>query len=207
MRVAGSITRYTLVAIIFHWVIALGIAALAVLGLVMAHVKLEPMRLFQLYQLHKSIGITVLLAAVLRLGWRLAHRPPPLPEAMAPLERTAARSVHLALYVALFALPLTGWALVSSSVLSIPTVLYGVIPWPDLPVLPTLADKAPIETVLKLVHAYGAYTLIALVGVHAAAALRHHFIIKDAVLIQMLPVLGRRHNTSGDAARMRENAQ
>ena len=207
MRVAGSVTRYTLVAIILHWVIALGIATLAVLGLVMAHVKLQPMRVFQLYQLHKSIGITVLAAAVLRLGWRLAHRPPPLPEAMAPLERTAARSAHLALYVALFALPLTGWALVSSSVLSIPTVLYGVIPWPDLPVLSTLADKAPVEAVLKAVHAYGAYALIALVGVHTAAALRHHFIIRDAVLVQMLPVLSRRPKTSAQAAQMRENVQ
>jgi len=207
MRVAGSVTRYTLVAIILHWVIALGIATLAVLGLVMAHVKLQPMRVFQLYQLHKSIGITVLAAAVLRLGWRLAHRPPPLPEAMAPLERTAARSAHLALYVALFALPLTGWALVSSSVLSIPTVLYGVIPWPDLPVLSTLADKAPVEAVLKVVHAYGAYALIALVGVHTAAALRHHFIIRDAVLVQMLPVLSRRPKTSAQAAQMRENVQ
>ena len=207
MREAGSKNRYTLVAIILHWVMALGIATLAVLGLVMAHVKLEPMRVFQLYQLHKSIGITVLAAAVLRLGWRLAHRPPPLPEAMAPLERTAARSVHLALYVALFALPLTGWALVSSSVLSIPTVLYGVIPWPDLPVLSTLADKAPVEAVLKVVHAYGAYALIALVGVHTAAALRHHFIIRDAVLVQMLPVLSRRPKTSAQAAQMRENVQ
>ncbi len=176
-----------MVAIILHWVMALGIAVLAVMGLVMVHLKLDPMRLFQLYQLHKSIGATVLLAAVLRLGWRLAHRPPPLPDAMPPIERTVAAGGHLALYCFLFVQPLTGWALASSSVLNIPTVLYGVVPWPDLPVLSTLKDKAPAEALLKLVHAYGAYALIALVGLHAAAALRHHFIVRDDVLTRMLP--------------------
>jgi cytochrome b561 len=192
MRPTRSTNRYTLVAIILHWVMALGIAALAIIGLVMVHAKLDPMRLFQLYQLHKSIGITVLLAAALRVGWRLAHRPPPLPDAMPATERTAAAGGHLMLYLLLFALPFTGWALVSSSVFNIPTVLYGVIPWPDLPVLSTLADKAPTEALLKVVHAYGAYGLIALVGLHAAAALRHHFIIKDDVLLRMLPVLPRK---------------
>lgn len=160
---------------------------LAIMGLVMVHVELAPARLFQIYQLHKSIGVTILLAAVVRLAWRLMHRPPPLPDTMESLEKTAAASGHLALYFFLFALPMTGWALVSASVFSLPTVLYGVILWPDLPVLPDLSDKAPVENLLKQVHAYGAYALIALVAVHAVAALRHHFILKDDVLTRMLP--------------------
>ncbi len=186
--------RYTVVAIILHWVMAIGIGLLAVMGLVMTHLKLDPMRLFQLYQLHKSIGVTVLLAAVVRLAWRLAHRPPELPESMPPLERAAASTGHLLLYGFLFGLPLTGWALVSVSVIAIPTVIFGVIPWPHLPVLSTLADKAPVEAVFKQVHAFGAYALLALVGGHAAAALRHHFIIRDDVLLRMLP---RRRRTTG----------
>jgi cytochrome b561 len=207
MSSAASPARYTRVAIFLHWVMALGVAVLAVMGLVMVHVKLNPMRMFQLYQLHKSIGVTVLLAAVLRLGWRLAHRPPALPAAMPALEQTAARGSHLLLYVALFGLPLTGWALVSSSVFNIPTVLYGVLPWPDLPVLSTLDNKAPVEAVLKAVHAYGAYALIGLVAVHAAAALRHHFITKDDVLVQMIPVLGRRPVPPEQGAPVRETVQ
>ena len=187
MRSDLSRGRYTLVAIALHWAMAIGIAILAVLGLVMAHVKLDPMRLFQLYQLHKSVGITVLLAAVLRLAWRLIHHPPALPASMPRLERKAASAAHVLLYGFLFGLPLTGWALVSVSVLAIPTVLYGVIPWPHLPILSTLPNKAPVEAVFKLVHAYGAYALIALVAGHAAAALRHHFIIHDDVLLRMLP--------------------
>ena len=196
-------TRYTVVAIVLHWTMALGIAALATMGLVMVHLKLDPMRQFQLYQLHKSIGITILLAAALRLGWRLAFRPPPLPDSMPPIERTAAAGSHLFLYLFLFALPFTGWALVSSSVFNIPTVLYGVVPWPDLPILPTLDNKAPVEAVLKHVHAYAAYALIGLVCIHAAAALRHHFIIKDDVLWRMLPVFPRRKAVA-ESARMKE---
>jgi cytochrome b561 len=199
-----STGRYTIVAVILHWVMALGIAMLAVIGLVMVHVKLDPMRLFQLYQFHKSVGVTVLLAAVLRLGWRLMHPPPPLPDSMPPIERTAAAGGHLLLYLFLFALPFTGWALVSSSVFNIPTVLYGVVPWPDLPVLSTLADKAPVEAVLKMVHSYGAYALIALIGLHVVAALRHHFIIKDDVLRRMLPVHPRQGKSAADPARMEE---
>ena len=195
--------RYTAVAIVLHWAMALGIAALATMGLVMVHLKLDPMRQFQLYQLHKSIGITILLAAALRLGWRLAFRPPPLPGSMPPVERAAAAGSHLLLYLFLFALPFTGWALVSSSVFNIPTVLYGVVPWPDLPILSTLDNKAPIEAVLKYVHAYTAYALIGLVCVHAGAALRHHFIIKDDVLWRMLPVFPRRKQAA-EPARMKE---
>ncbi len=204
MRPERSTPRYTAVAIFLHWVMALGILVLAVMGLTMTHLKLDPMRLFQFYQLHKSIGITVLLAAFLRLAWRLTHRPPELPAAMPRAEKAAAAGGHLLLYVFLFGLPLTGWALVSASVFDIPTVLYGVVPWPHLPVLSTLSDKAAAEALLKQIHAYGAYALIALVGVHAAAALRHHFVIGDDVLLRMLP---RRRSSSSQSARTEGQSQ
>ena len=192
--------RYTLVAIILHWVMALGILILAGIGLTMTHFNLAPLRLFQLYQLHKSIGLTILLAAIVRLAWRLAHRPPALPASMTRRARKAAEGGHYLLYFFLIALPLAGWALVSASVLDIPTVLYGVVPWPHLPILSSLDNKKPVEDALKLVHAYGAWALIALVVGHAGAALHHHFIVKDDVLRRMLP--GRRNlstplNTEG----------
>lgn len=172
---------------LLHWIMAIGIATLAVMGLAMTHLKLDPMRLFQLYQLHKSIGITVLLAAVLRLAWRMTHTPPALPDMMPQAEKLVAHGGHFALYLFLFGLPLTGWAFVSASVFDIPTVLYGVLPWPHFSVLSTLSDKAPADALLKQVHAWGAYALIAIVIGHAAAALRHHFILGDDVLLRMLP--------------------
>jgi cytochrome b561 len=183
----GSSGRYTSVAIILHWVMALGILALTGLGLVMVHSHLPLQRKFELYQLHKSLGITILLAALLRLGWRLLHKPPELPGHMPPLERAAAVGGHLVLYFYLFGLPLIGWAVVSASALNIPTFLYGVVPWPHLPVLSTLTNKAPVEAFLKHVHAFGAWTLIAIVAGHAGAALRHHFVNHDDVLLRMLP--------------------
>lgn len=170
---------------------ALGIAALVVIGLLMVHDDLAPDTMFRLYQLHKSIGVTVLLAAVVRLAWRLGHRPPPLPQTLPPGEKMAAHAGHIMLYAALFIIPITGWALVSSSVFDIPTVLYGLVPWPDLPVFSTLTDKAPVEAVLKTVHAYGAYALIALVALHIFAALRHQFLLRDNIMARMLPRWGK----------------
>ncbi|WP_198283308.1 cytochrome b [Sphingomonas sp. PAMC 26617] len=174
-------------AITLHWVIALGIIILVTMGLVMVHVDLASAKLFQLYQLHKSIGITVLILAVLRVVWRLTHRPPPLKIEMPVLERAAASSSHSLLYVLLLAQPITGWALVSASVLAIPTVLFGVIPWPDIPYFAALPNREAVGDVLKQVHAYGAYCFIAVVALHTAAALRHHFILRDDVLLRMLP--------------------
>src|SRR5262245_48002308 len=108
MRPDRSHPRYTVVAMILHWVMAAGIAALAVMGIIMVHTKLDSALLFELYQLHKSIGVTILLAGVLRLAWRLFHPPPQLPQSMPQVERMVAAGGHIGLYVLLFALPLTG---------------------------------------------------------------------------------------------------
>ena len=191
MRTVAAPRRYTLVAIVLHWLIALGILALLGLGLAMTRGSLPPMERFALYQWHKSVGITVLVLMALRVVWRLFHKPPPLPEAMPKAERRAAGLAHLALYGLLLAMPLVGWAMVSASPYNIPTVLYGTIPWPHLPVLPELPNKAAVEGVLKLAHSYGAWLLIALLILHVGAALRHHLVLRDDTLWRMLPVVPR----------------
>ncbi|RZK81532.1 MAG: cytochrome b, partial [Methylobacterium sp.] len=154
--VAPAPLRYTRVAIAFHWAIAALVLALLGIGLAMTHADLAPMRRFQLYQWHKSVGITVLVLSLLRLGWRAFHRPPPLPAAMPALERAAAHLAHGVLYALIIAMPLVGWALVSASPFNIPTVLYGVVPWPHLPIVTDLPNKAAVEAGSKLVHASGA---------------------------------------------------
>lgn len=194
--VAAPPAHYTSVAIALHWLIAIGIMSLIVLGLIMTQLDLTTGTKFRLFQLHKSIGITVLGFASLRLAWRLAHRPPPLPLSMPAAERQAAESTHTALYAFMLGLPLSGWAMVSASPRNIPTVLYGILPWPHLPILSTLHDKAPVEKVLVYVHVFGAWTLIALLVLHIGAALRHHFWLRDNIMSRMLPLSSHRRSAS-----------
>lgn len=182
--------RYTWVAIALHWTIGLGILAMLAMGLAMVHAPLAPLLKFKLYQLHKSVGITILLAALLRLVWRFTHRPPPLPGGMPAWERGAAEGTHVLLYLLMIGMPLVGWALVSVAPLNIPTVLYGVLPWPHIPLTAWFGwSKAAASPVLTFLHAYGAYLLIALLALHAGAALRHHLVLRDDVLRRMIPGL------------------
>ncbi|WP_131196525.1 cytochrome b [Lichenihabitans psoromatis] len=185
--------RYTSVAIALHWLIGLAILAMVVMGLLMVHGSLAPADKFRLYQLHKSVGLTILILAVLRLVWRFSHRPPTLPAEMPAWERGAAEGTHVVLYAFMIGLPLVGWALVSASPFNLPTVLYGVLPWPHLSFLSSLpaASKKSVAAVLEMVHAYGAYVLIAFVALHAGAALRHYFIEQDTILQRMIPGLPR----------------
>ena len=182
-------TRYHTVAIILHWVIALGILVQIVMGLAMTHLAIPIGLKFQLYQLHKSIGITVLLAVFLRAAWRLANRPPALPATMPALERFAAEATHWLLYALMFALPLTGWAEVTVSPYHIPTVLFRLVPWPDFPGLVGFAGNKLADAIATFVHTRLAFVLMGLLGLHAAAALRHHFLLRDGILRRMLPFL------------------
>lgn len=181
---APSSNRYDAVAAVLHWTMALGIFALIGVGLVMKHADITKLHMFQLYQLHKSIGVVMLWLIAVRIVWRLTHRAPPLPDSIPPLERQAAHVGHWALYALMLVVPLLGWGVVSAATLNIPTVLFGVVPWPHLPFLDTLPDKAAVESVLKLAHAWGAYLLIVLVLGHIAAAIRHA-VKGDAPLTRM----------------------
>lgn len=181
----SSRLRYDPVAITLHWVMAALILGLLVMGFVMTALKPGSPLQFQLYQGHKSVGITVLVLTLLRLGWRLAHRPPPLPDGMPGWERLAAQVGHATLYVLMLAMPLVGWAVVSTSPFNIPTVLFGAIPLPHLPL------PREINTAAKLLHQGGAWTMIATLAGHVGAALRHHHLLGDDVLRRMLPRFGR----------------
>lgn len=186
----GTRTRYDAVAITIHWVTALAIVAQVVMGWSMTSMEPGSYLQFSLYQWHKSVGMTILALSVLRLVWRLAHKPPPLPATMPAWEMRAAKATHALLYALLIMLPLTGWAVVSASPFNIPTILYGVLPLPHLPVLSELEDKKSAESALALVHDIGGWILIILLAGHVGAALRHHFVIHDDILVRMLPRSG-----------------
>jgi len=187
-------TRYSAVAIVLHWAIALCVIALLAAGLWMTTAIHQPSSralAFQVYQLHKSLGLTVLVLSLARLLWRLAHRPPPLPDAMSAFERTAARSTHALFYALTIGMPLVGWAMVSASPLGLPTIVFGQFEWPHIPWLADLQDKSAAEAVLKGAHRTMGYGLIALATLHIAAALKHHFFDRDDVMARMLPILRR----------------
>ena len=146
-----------------------------------------------LTQTHKSWGFVVFALALVRLLWRALNRRPEAPRHMSGAERAVAEGAHLALYVLMIALPVTGWLMASASPLNdaggympqIRNMVFGLFELPDP--FPT-GDKALTET-LAAVHAWAAYGLAALVGLHALAALKHHLVDRDGVLTRM--VLGR----------------
>jgi cytochrome b561 len=189
MRLANSRLSYGAVAITLHWVLAAAILFMLGLGLFMTSLEETDPLTFPLFQLHKSIGLTILILSVARLLWRLANPVPALPVDMPNWERFGARAAHTSLYVLMIAIPLMGWATVSSAALAVPTMWFGVFEWPHIPFLADLprADKRLIERPLASTHAILAYSMATLAAVHAAAALKHHFKDRDDVLKRILP--------------------
>ena len=171
--------RYDAVAQSLHWVIALLIGVQLSLGLLAEHLSLGEAKVAMLAR-HKSAGMVVLVLVTARLGWRFIHAPPPLPDTLNKLERGLASSAHVALYGLSLALPLSGWLL--SSTASHAMRVFGFISVPTLGGL----DLA-LLTQLKRLHGLLALALGTIVLLHVAAALRHHFWLKDGILIRMLP--------------------
>jgi len=173
--------RYTTVAIVLHWAIAVLVPCGFALGLYMVDLAFGPRKL-TLYSYHKWIGVTVFALAAARVGWRFAHRPPPLPPTVARWQAAASRAVHFLLYACLLAAPLSGWLYSSAS--GVPTVPFGVaaLQLPDL-----VTKDRELATALKFVHLTAVWFLAALVVVHVAAALKHQFVDGDGIIGRMLP--------------------
>ena len=167
--------RYSGGAILLHWTIALALGFQLALGFSMPKDESG----FALYQLHKSVGITILLLSLARLAWRLTHRPPPAVEG--GFQGFLAKAVHTLIYVFIIGMPLTGWAVVSTSRIEIPTVFWGVIPWPHLPL------SNALNGVAEEAHEILAWIGVALILLHVAGALRHQFLVKDGLLRRMGP--------------------
>ncbi len=181
--------RWGALSQLLHWLIVALIAVQASLGLIGAGLPLGMEKLAMLAR-HKSIGITILALAVIRLLWRWLNPTPDLPGTLRGYERLLARFTHAALYVLLFALPLTGW--IMSSARGFPVSWFDVLQLPDLVSKSGALYRAMIET-----HAALAIALGVIVALHVAAALKHHFVLKDDTLRRMLPGRASRARPAG----------
>lgn len=178
--------HYSKVAVTLHWLIAAAIVFQLALGWRMGDEPKGP-GLYALFQLHKSIGFVILFLSLFRLGWRLTHTAPPLPVAMPRWEQLAAKLAHLAFYGIMIGLPLSGWLLVSTSKINIPTLLFGVVPMPHLPWFVSLAAdaKAGWHEFSEISHSLLALATAGLLALHLGAVLKHQLLEKDEVFGHM----------------------
>jgi len=179
---AGPNTRYGAVAQSLHWIIAALIVTQFILANLADDLPLGAHKLGLLAR-HKSVGMTILMLAILRLFWRLKNPPPALPAGMKLIEILLAKLTHAAFYVLLFAMPLSGWLMSSAKNYSVSW--FGLFTWPNL-----IGKNEAAFDFLKETHDLLSGVLLAIAILHILAALKHHFWNKDDVLRRMLPFTG-----------------
>ena len=168
----------------FHWTVALLVVVQVGLGFAAALWRLSPLKL-DLFVWHKSVGILILALMLARLVWRLANRAPALPPQTPAWERHAAHASHGLLYALAIALPLSGWVINSAA--AVPFSVFWLLPLP-----PIVAPDEGLEELAKLAHFWLLVALCVVLAVHIGAALRHHLVKHDAVLLRMLPASWKR---------------
>lgn len=187
--------RYSAVSIFLHWTIVVLVLTNVWMGGRMT--EAAGAQQAQLLSVHASIGISILVLTLARLGWRLSHPWPRIPDGTPGWQRAIARFTHVSFYVALIAIPLLGWSTVSAAPGVDRLEVFGGIPWPLLPFGDSEARAAALgETHKAFVKAV--YVLLAL---HIAGALKHHFVQRDQVLHRMLPLVPQRKGAPGEAGR------
>jgi cytochrome b561 len=171
--------RYTTTAIALHWIIAVAVLGQVAFGWWMQEIPKDPVGpRVNAFNLHKSIGLTILALMALRLIWRATRRPPSLP-AMPAWQARAARINHWVLYACLFLQPLSGY--VGSAVSGYPVRYFGML-------LPAWAAKSiPLKDFLSVLHLVNSGILVAAIAVHIAAALKHQFVERNGLLWRMWP--------------------
>ena len=179
MTLRNTPRRWGAIAQLLHWLIVLFIVAQFTLATLFEQLPAGAKKLTLLSR-HKSIGITILVLALVRLAWRWSNPTPTLPNTLKPYERALARLTHALLYVLLFAVPLSGWLM--SSARGFPVSWFGFLQLPDL-----VPKNKVLYEALVTTHGILAWTLGIVATVHLVAALKHHFVLKDDVLRRMLP--------------------
>jgi cytochrome b561 len=179
MTIRNTPARWGHVAQFLHWLIVVLITIQVILGNIAADLPIG-MKKLAMFARHKSVGITILGLAVIRLLWRWANPTPALPTTLKPYERVLAGVTHFGLYLLLFAMPLTGWMMTSAR--GFPASWFGFFQLPDF-----VPKNDALYNAMKETHDTLALALYAIVFLHVVGALKHHFVLKDDVLRRMLP--------------------
>lgn len=191
--------RYNVIAITLHWLVAALLVVNICAGLAGANAD-DKTTARTIIDLHKSIGLTLLGLVLLRVLWRLSHKPPPLPGRYPTYERFLAHGVHLMLYAVMLALPITGYIHDSAfkDAAAHPLTIFG-LPFPRLGPIVALAPQAKkdIHHTFGLAHVYIGYALYGLFALHLIGVAKHHAIDREAELQRMLPETYRRPDPAG----------
>ncbi|HYG28354.1 MAG TPA: cytochrome b [Caulobacteraceae bacterium] len=185
--------RYSTVAIILHWTIAALVVANVLIGWQFEELR-GPART-PLMQVHKTLGMSILLLTLARIAWRFVKKPPPLSQTMNRWERTAARVIHAGFYVLLIGLPLTGWITVSANENPRPIDMFGLFQIGPIDYFAAMERDAQegVHDALEETHHFLAKVVVyALVPLHILGALKHQFLDKEDELGRMLPFRTRR---------------
>jgi cytochrome b561 len=178
MTDAAAIPAYTVTARILHWITASLVLFMLPLGLVIANNWGGPLQ-DQLYDLHRSIGALIIPIVLARVVYRWTHPPAPLPDDIPALQQLAANATHWALYALLIVQPFVGW--IGTSAYRAPIIVFGLFELP--PIWPE--DRAFSDRVL-FGHGFIALTIAGLLAAHIGAALHHHFVRRDRILMRMI---------------------
>jgi cytochrome b561 len=184
--------RYHTVAIALHWLIA--VLLITNIGLAWYFNTLHGLAKLAVIQIHKPVGITILMLSLARLAWRFISPPPPLPATVTGWERWAAHTVYVLFYVVMIGMPLTGWAMVSASqLIAVYPINFGLFHWPAIGPLTSLpaAQMKQTHALFQASHGLLAKLAYVLIVLHVGAALRHQFIRRDEVVWRMFPFVRR----------------
>lgn len=163
--------RYHTLAIVMHWLMALGFLAMVGSGWYMVNMDMNKATQFDLYQIHKAGGVVMLWSIVLRLLIRWLTKPPPLPAAIPNKQHRVAKLGHIGLYVGLLVIPLAGWVMVSSSPFGLPTfVFFDWLKWPHIP---GIARNKEVQSIASAVHWYTVLVMLLLLAGHIGAVYIH----------------------------------
>ena len=189
MSIRNTDQRYGHVAMSSHWLIAAFVIVNIGFGLYMGDLPRSDPAKFTLIQIHKSIGLTVLVLSVAVVLWRLTNPSPRLPSGMSRAMRLAAQTSHVLLYVLIVAIPLSGWLMVSASPSGHPTPYFFLFGWPNLPFFAGMTREAihPYHEATETIHVWLAWSAIILVPIHVLAALYHQFVLRDHLLARIVP--------------------